>query len=412
LRSAKSAGLDRVHLHMKARTQYAKLFGQPSSIGDLLALHSYEEVLRFCPNMLQVTAAAYFTRVWVAQEMLFGKSVACQLENFAFPVAVLVASFELWHHHDSYEEGNPRRQEVDDICSRYLQPSLTQTGLSNNTRAGPGTRDLAIVDQFSDRQCSDPRDHIYGLSALFDAPSDYIIDYSLSVAGVFSSFTVHCFRASNDCSAFSSYRSSTDGFDNRFALPSWCPSWTTGYSRLARELAAKPEARWRASGERRIVLERPSAFVITLRGYLISRVMWRSTNAILDQHSVSTVITEAVEYLLDHPEHTPSSIGPRILAFFRLTASVLGTLTLKTAPNLEGTNLSHSVRTLIANSKPEDSIQKFLGPVFIAGALPDLSPLARCTIDTRIPPDGYESCGKCDETPNRRGKRALPLVRD
>jgi hypothetical protein len=54
---------------MKARTQYAKLFGQPSSIGDLFALHSYEEVLRFCPNMLQVTAAAYFTRVWVTQEM-------------------------------------------------------------------------------------------------------------------------------------------------------------------------------------------------------------------------------------------------------------------------------------------------------------------------------------------------------
>lgn len=54
-------------------------------------------------------------------------------------------------------------------------------------------------------------------------------------------------------------------------------------------------------------------------------------------------------------------------------------------------NLPHSVRTFIASSKPEDIIHKFLGPVYIASVLPDLYTLARCTIDARIPPDGYES---------------------
>lgn len=295
-----------------AIAKYGKLFcGQISERSDGLTLSEKETVSESFPDMSQVIAAAYFTRVWVAQEIILGKSVVCQLGDFTFSVAALLAAFELW---------DPLffdKRHVDDICSRYLRPSLI--GLPGRASAGPGTQDMAIVELFGDRKCSDPKDHIYGLSALFEHPSACVIDYSPSAAEVFCNFTVQCLRASNDCSVFSSYRSGgrKSVTDIRFALPSWCPSWTTVRHKANRELAAKSEARWRASGQRKISFKRPSALVITLKGYLISRVMWRSTDVIFipfHQDSAATVITETVEYLLGHPQHAPSSMGSQDLA--------------------------------------------------------------------------------------------------
>jgi hypothetical protein len=184
-----------------------------------------KEVSRRRPDFKQIINAAYFTRVWVAQEMFLGKSVTCQLGRQLFSVDTLMASLEIW----TYRDGAAEKEE---ICARCFEPSLSGRwdALQNATK----TRDFSIVRGFGARQCSDPRDHIYGLSALFENPSEYPIEYSLSITEVFCNFTVHCCETLSSLSVLWLYRGITrssdmsspiSSIDDDSALPSWYPSW-------------------------------------------------------------------------------------------------------------------------------------------------------------------------------------------
>jgi hypothetical protein len=181
--------------------------------------------------------ATYFTRVWVAQEIYLGKSGTCQLGDRFFSVATLAASTESWSYHNNFSGEDDYALEK--LTYHYLMPSLNGTW---RTMLRPlEFQDLSIVHGFGSQRCSDPRDHIYGLSALFESPTAYPVDYSLSVSEVFCNFTMHCLEVLNDLSVFTLYRdimrrsgmasshhySADYVVDDGFALPSWCPSWAT-----------------------------------------------------------------------------------------------------------------------------------------------------------------------------------------
>jgi hypothetical protein len=219
VRSAEAAKLNRLEVRAAAHARLEKRRGEQVPF----------------PDVDRIVNAHYFTRVWVAQEIFLGKSAICQLGDRLFSVASLVASMELWkHHYDRIDH----QSTLDDINFYYLLPSLQ--GIWRGLQRSIDMQDLSVVAAFGQKQCSDPRDHIYGLSALFESTTAYPVDYSLSVAEVFCDFTVHCLETLGTLSMFSCFRSimkpsrmalvghegaTIEFIDDGLALPSWCPSW-------------------------------------------------------------------------------------------------------------------------------------------------------------------------------------------
>ena len=400
------------------RSEEAASLGGHSRI--LIAIAKHEECRQaskhphrsLLPNMDRITNAAYFTRVWVAQEMFLGKTVVCQLGRQVFSVAVLTASLQYWSHRHGSSTS------VEDVTFRYLEPSLSGNWepLQMLTRA----QDLSIVEGFGRRQCFDPRDHIYGLSALFEQSTAYPIDYSLSIAEVFCDFTVHCLETLSDWSVFDSYRTIMHSkFElpswllnwtrkdlevaRTIGLPSWCPYWARGDLEVGRNMLGT-ESRWHASGDSMISLERPAPFMITLKGHVISKVTWCSINAVVYQQSSAGLITEAVEYLCSCPQYSPLPTRPQGLDLTRLISWVLRCLTWipdkdswVTGEELHD-ELQDLTQTLIVESELEDSMQKLLGPVYLATAVPELCSLANFRISARIPLENFEAIVDMMET--------------
>ena len=362
------------------------------------------------PDMSQILDAVYFTRVWVAQEIFLGKSVTCQLGCQRFSVAVLVASLEFWQVHSHTGQG----AKVEDVASHYLVPSLMRRWDTLQVRNQ--TQDLAVVEGFGKKQCSDLRDHIYGLSALFESPSGYPIDYSLSVAEVFCNFAVHCFEALHDLSILWFFRSimqrkyteppaypsvAYDCFvrssaNEEVALPSWCPLWTAESSSIGRTLSNAPETRWNASGDRDLYFDRPSTFAVTLEGCVISKVTWCSTNIVDFRHSAGDLIVEVVEKFLSCRQDSPSTNTAHDLDLANLLPSILETLSWNPYLYPEDPifsmfhpNLPRSTQTLLEERQPEDRVHEFLGPVYLRGEVRELFRSAGLGIDSRIPKGDY-----------------------
>jgi hypothetical protein len=353
------------------------------------------------PNVDEIANAAYFTRVWVAQEIVLGKSVVCQLGHLLFSRATLIASMELWQFvFDCFDSGLR-----DDTDYYYIKPSLDETWHSfRNIHSVK--QDMSIVKAFRDKECSDPRDRIYSLSALFTNPTAYTIDYSLSVAEVFCNFTVHCLETSNGLSEVLGLLRPTHmappahdsleihDVENDFALPSWCSSWAEPDYRKARTLHWKPKGHWNAHGGQRIQLERPHPLMITLEGCVVSKVVWCGTKTMALNTFAGTLIKEAVQFLLSGPRFPSPPSNMQNLRPTRTAFSVLKTLAFDTDFQLMRwkyfDQLSQPTRTLL-DVQPKNSVLDFLGPVYLASVFPDLCSSADLKIDTRIPTEDYET---------------------
>jgi hypothetical protein len=348
-------------------------------------------------NVLQILNAEYFTRVRVAQEIFLGKSVICQLGNRLFSIATLVASMELWGE-DLYLDD----MDLDCITYYYLMPSLDLVWhtLDSNVQLGTQAQDLSIVNSFGRKKCSDPRDHVYGLSALFEGPIAYPINYSLSVAEVFCNFTVHCLRKLENLQIFGICRGimrnsfETHDVDSEIGLPSWCPSWAAEPPMDVRILATG-----RSSGERSLYLVRSSPLRITLKGYAVSKIAWYSMNTQRSRQSSAAAITATVEYLLSCPQRSLSSVNGQMPTLAQLVFSVLDRLVRWPQPHLpktgEGSScgLTYSMQTLPPglDPNPGQSLGELLFPVYVSRELPDLYTLANLQLDKRIPIKNYKA---------------------
>jgi hypothetical protein len=371
------------------------------------------------PDMNQVVNAAYFTRVWVAQEIFLGKSATCQLGRHLFSVAVLRASLQLFRFHGGYDIG----PQIGKVCDCYLSPSLTETWFT--VQRSQSQIPFHLVKSFGGKQCLDPRDHIYGLSALFGDGDAYAVDYSLSVAEVFCNFAVYCLEdaPASDLWVFSLHRSimqrgslasptgssatnsscTVSHTKGDFALPSWCPSWNRGHHPMSRVLVGQPWLFYsHGSGPRRLSWHRPSPLVITFKGCIVSKIIWCSTNTVMFQQPVVKLIVEAVEYLSGYLQHLRSwSSSARNLDLISLVLLAINTLLEYHAeareffPYSEDENdthgLTHATWDLLRDTEAGYDLRKQLGPVFLATAFPDFYDVASPRIDTRISVDDYQT---------------------
>lgn len=149
-----------------------------------------------------------------------------------------------------------------------------------------------IVSQYSTRKCSNPRDHVYAVIALFTPgvlAERYTVDYSLTVQEVFIRFASHCLRVIKDTTLLSVARSQVCCRDTAFMsevagrgwtsyLPSWCPDWA-GPDCPVKQLVTHEEATagrviWNASSDTEVKWLSTSCPVLGLRGISICRIQY------------------------------------------------------------------------------------------------------------------------------------------
>lgn len=148
-----------------------------------------------------IYTAKYFTRVWIFQEIVLGKTNVCQYGDQLYSLAVLTAAAEVLAHLGC-KKNNPRKPtslnpeciEIDmghmeRITYSYLRPALQNSWLQIYTSRAHG---FEVVTHLNEGTCSDAKDYIYGVASLFEESARYGINYSLSEAEVFSDFTAHC----------------------------------------------------------------------------------------------------------------------------------------------------------------------------------------------------------------------------
>jgi Heterokaryon incompatibility protein (HET) len=104
-----------------------------------------------------------------------------------------------------------------------MMQGLHTTGTSTNY----SLRDALDNEQFW-REAEDPRDLVYGVSALIlpKEQNPLPIDYNLSVGAVFAQVAIRVFQEDGDLSALAYFDS---GRDNDLKLPSWVPDWCHKY---------------------------------------------------------------------------------------------------------------------------------------------------------------------------------------
>jgi hypothetical protein len=140
--------------------------------------------------------------------------------------------------------------------------------------------------------------------------------------------------------------------------------------------------------------------VITLRGFVVSNVVWRSTETVAlnfeHYRSAGMLIREGAEHLLSLLHHAPLSNSGEKLNLTQLALSVLETLmTLHEGclyAMFRGSwrKLTHSTWSLLSRSEPGYAIRELVGPVYLAREFPGSRSMVEWSIDCRIPTDDHE----------------------
>jgi hypothetical protein len=235
--------------------------------------------------LVSIVDTGYFERIWTAQEIILGKTNVIQVGHALFSVAVFASALHMLSILHSnpltildHESKLPNTIQLLGIRRNYLEPALHKHYVASSDWS---PRDLEIVTTFQKRFCSDPRDHIYGLTSLFDKSDAYIIDYTLSVPEVFADFTFHSLVTGEGMSMLNRYRwpmkikIDSERSDNDTALgldlTSWCPNWMLdGIPRFDKTMSK--QCAWRASGHSTLVCVRPSRLILKLTGFTVSTI--------------------------------------------------------------------------------------------------------------------------------------------
>ena len=240
-------------------------------------------------SILRLNNNPYFKRLWIVQEMICSKSHEFQFAWWRIPLRYMQNVTDLGFALTNDLNATARAQDTDlDIVEGYAGSVLDRSSTRDYEHtAQPGE----IVAEFSNRQCSDLRDYVYGMVALFAlrAPmQQYHVDYSLTVQDVYMNFAMHCLRTLNDTALWSvghrklCYNDTDSGakFTDRAwtpDLPSWCPDWA-GPDRGVRQLVLHAqvdvgETFWRACGHTKPEWLRTPRPVLGLRGMSMCKVV-------------------------------------------------------------------------------------------------------------------------------------------
>jgi hypothetical protein len=333
----------------------------------------------------------YFTRVWIVQEIVLGKTNAFQVGNESFSLAVLTAAACVMRGLGSEQATTTNR--IDHIYHSYLRPASRRCWHKiGDTRP----RDIQVVTSLNQGKCSDPRDYIYGVASLFNDSGRYEFDYTLSEAEVFADFTVHCLnKRSQGIDVLDSDRSTMESItahpDLRSDLPSWCPDWSVargeGYysrDRLGRQ----------ASGTTEFVYSRPSRVTLALKGLVVSKLKLCCDSILRGSTAGNT--DESGFWWFDHSEN--------LRTFFKLQGLKIDKDTMNVVVRIFQRNSStESIKDWFQwryvscafyrfySQLPTYDLIALLAPVYLEALDPELFQAARLEIDSRIPREDYNS---------------------
>ncbi|KAK1091246.1 hypothetical protein LTR48_006694, partial [Friedmanniomyces endolithicus] len=202
----------------------------------------------------------YFTRLWVAQEVPCGRSHEVRYDRWRLSLRhiqdaanvsiVLNSELRATFGVPTIDFSDPS-YDNEFTAATLLMAVAANAARTRLVLAPPGRK----VSQYSTRKCSNPRDYIYAVVALFTPgvlAERYTVDYSLTVQEVFIRFASHCLRVLKDTTLLSVARSQMCCRDTAFMsevasrawtsyLPSWCPDWA-GPDCLVEQLVTHEEA--------------------------------------------------------------------------------------------------------------------------------------------------------------------------
>ena len=203
-----------------------------------------------------------FKRLWCVQEILLARSNDVRTSRCRIDIAVLSrSSFLIARVLNNLQATSTSASAISrraggipfadvrkltttssHISSMLMTAPLPCLEFKRATRSVAPVTALSIIHSNSGRECSDPRDHVYGLAALCNLGTSYDINYStlsLTTQEVFIDFTLHSLRATRSLEAFqlvyrstvfreSSWMSTSPSWKHRPwtpGLPTWVPDF-------------------------------------------------------------------------------------------------------------------------------------------------------------------------------------------
>jgi hypothetical protein len=345
-----------------------------------------------------IFAMDYFTRVWIVQEIILGKTNVCQLGNHLFSLAVLTAASRVLAEleSDNPTTTNPECAKIDfetieRIQDSHLRPALQNRWcrpLHNSLRS----HDLTVVTKLNHGTCSDPRDYIYGVTSLFLESDQYGIDYTLSKSEVFSDFTAHCVSGGQGIDVLNQDRLTMESIsayrDPGPGLPSWCPDWSVA-GRGNDVLFEGNGFDWQASGTHEFAYSRPSRVTLTLKGVAVTKIHLRNESLLKWVHGI-----RGLHWIwFEHSEHFRAFLKLQGLkidhgakdAILRIFGRILPPESVASWSDLE---ISPELR-LLFDQVCHDDLTALLAPVYLAAVDSELLKATGLNIDARVPLEDY-----------------------
>jgi hypothetical protein len=251
-----------------------------------------------------------FNRLWCVQEILLARSNDVRTSKCHVDIAVLARSSWLISrvmcdllatpspNHELLRKAGIPYSDVRElivisgrISAMLMTAPLPSLEFKEKARPITPVTALSVVDEHFGRECSDPRDRIYGLAALCNLGTSYNISYStlsLTTPEVFADFTLHSLLTTGSLEAFRlRYRSAVLRENSEMdaapfwrhrswtpGLPTWVPDFA-GPLPIMRSISSTDDRRenaLRASQGRQTQLTRSSRQQIGVTGVEIGRV--------------------------------------------------------------------------------------------------------------------------------------------
>ncbi|KAM4057008.1 heterokaryon incompatibility protein [Hirsutella rhossiliensis] len=207
-------------------------------------LDAHSEALR--DSVIAIFAAPWWTRVWTVQEFVLAGRVTFRCGRAGIDGESMLAASENLKDHES---GCcwAARHEADGSSRGYIHiPSTPNAGMSLfqaiirldqlqvmcNAEAYDARSLLGALSMFRTRECTDPRDHIFGMLGLDLGDQDQSlrsrvrVDYTAPATELFQDVATAMIQTSGNLDVlshvcqYSSLRGRLEG------LPSWAPDWT------------------------------------------------------------------------------------------------------------------------------------------------------------------------------------------
>lgn len=186
----------------------------------------------------------YFSRLWMLQEINQATSQTCQWGLHSCTMKQLNRACQLvLAGKQKTIAPSPFKSDHSTFLAKAYQnlQMMCRKSFLFNAEMPIFDADFAVVAGAMQFACSDPQDHIYGVTSLFEGPETYPVDYSLDVAEVLAGFTFHMLSTRKperpvplflfSHAHYSTFRD-PDSYARKMgskwssrSLPSWCPDF-------------------------------------------------------------------------------------------------------------------------------------------------------------------------------------------